>query len=108
MSLLLPIRIKSEKEGENNNNNNNNHFPIPAQLRFCKNLDLAILLAGPPINRIFVTGINTNSYVQNLLHQVHKALVLCVCVLWQIHGSHSTGVIRPDCLHPSFGSPWIR
>jgi hypothetical protein len=38
MSLLLPIRIKSEKEGENNNNNNN-HFPIPAQLRFCKNLD---------------------------------------------------------------------
>ena len=34
MSLLLPIRIKSEKEGENNN-----HFPIPAQLRFCKNLD---------------------------------------------------------------------
>ena len=36
MSLLLPIRIKSENEGENNNN----HFPIPAQLRFCKNLDL--------------------------------------------------------------------
>jgi hypothetical protein len=35
MSLLLPIRIISENEGENNNN----HFPIPAQLRFCKNLD---------------------------------------------------------------------
>jgi len=42
---LLPIRAKSEKEGENNNNNNNNnnHFPIPAQLRFCKNLDYKAL-----------------------------------------------------------------
>ena len=29
MSLLLPIRIKSEKEGENNNNNNH-HFPHPS------------------------------------------------------------------------------
>ena len=78
MSLLLPIRAKSKKEGKNNNNNN--HFPIPAQLRFCKNLDIPFRIMS--------------SFIQFVLLQDHLSKTNPILFYKSLHCFKSTPSLK--------------